>query len=55
MDPKLTILYCLIGIVIGFSHLSGEKLGELKRQLNCLRWREVMLSWRKIGSSGRPR
>ena len=55
MDPKLTILYCLIGIVIGFSHPSGEKLGKLKRQLNCLRWREVMLSWRKIGSSGRPR
>ena len=55
MEPKLTILYCLIGIIIGFSHLSGEKLGELKRQLNCLRWREVMLSWRKIGSSGRPR
>ena len=55
MDPKLTILYCLIGIIIGFSHLSGEKLGKLKRQLNGLHWREVMLNWRKFGSSGRPR
>jgi hypothetical protein len=34
MDPKLTILFCLIGTIIGLSHLSGENLTKLKRQID---------------------
>ena len=32
MDPKLTILFCLIGTIIGLSHFSGEESTKLKRQ-----------------------
>jgi hypothetical protein len=32
MEPKLTILFCLIGTIIGLSHLSGEDSTKLKRQ-----------------------
>ena len=42
MDPKLTILFMLIGAVIGLSHLSDEKLGRMRRQLVNRRWREFV-------------
>jgi hypothetical protein len=32
MDPKLTILFCLIGTIIGLSHFGGEQPNKLKRQ-----------------------
>jgi hypothetical protein len=32
MDPKLTILFCLIGTIIGLSHFGGEESTKLKRQ-----------------------
>ena len=34
MDPKLTILFSLIGTIIGLSHFSGEEPSKLKRQLD---------------------
>ncbi len=42
MDPKLTILFMLIGAVIGLSYLSEEKLGRMRRQLVDRRWRELV-------------
>jgi hypothetical protein len=42
MDPKLTILFVLIGAVIVLSHLSEENLGRMRRQLVNRRWREFV-------------
>jgi hypothetical protein len=42
MDPKITILFLLIGAVIGLSHLSEESLGRMRRQLLNWRWREFV-------------
>jgi hypothetical protein len=47
MDPKLTLLFMLIGAVIGLSHLSDENLGRMRRQLVRRRWREFMPGRRK--------
>jgi hypothetical protein len=42
MDPKIALLFLLIGSVIGLSHLSDENLGRVRRQLEAWRWREFM-------------
>jgi hypothetical protein len=42
MDPKLAILFLLIGCVIVLSHLNEENLGRIRRQLVSLRWREFV-------------
>ncbi len=42
MDPKLTILFLLIGTVIVLSHLSDENLGRMRRQFANRRWREFV-------------
>jgi hypothetical protein len=42
MDPKLGLLFLLIGTVIVLSHLSEENLGRVRRQLADLRWREIV-------------
>jgi len=42
MDPKLTILFLLIGCVIGLSHLSEETMDRMRRQLVARRWREFV-------------
>jgi len=42
MDPKIALLFMLIGSVIGLSHLSEESLGRVRRQLASKRWREFM-------------
>jgi hypothetical protein len=47
MDPKLTILFMLIGMVIGLSHLNDENLGRVRRQLVRRRWREFVPGRRK--------
>ncbi len=41
MDPKLAILFMLIGAVIGLSHLSEANLTRMRRQLVRLRWRDI--------------
>jgi hypothetical protein len=33
MNPKLSILYLLIGAIIGFSHLNDKNLAYIKQQL----------------------
>ena len=38
MDPKITMLFMLIGAVVGFSHLSEENLAKIKRRLEGGRW-----------------
>lgn len=47
MDPKLTILFMLIGAVIVLSHLTEENLGRMRRQFVDRRWREFVPSRRK--------
>ena len=47
MDPKLTILFLLVGCVIGLSHLNEEKLGQWRRQLVVKNWREFVPSRRR--------
>jgi hypothetical protein len=40
MDPKLTLLFLLIGTIVGFSHLGDENLRPRWRALFSRRWRE---------------
>jgi hypothetical protein len=40
MDPKLTLLFLLIGTVVGLSHLSDDSLSRMRRQLIDRRWRK---------------
>jgi hypothetical protein len=42
MDPKIALLFLLIGAVIVLSHLSDENLGRMRRQLAVRRWREFV-------------
>jgi hypothetical protein len=42
MDPKLAILFMLIGAVIVLSHLSDENLGRMRRQFVNRSWREFV-------------
>jgi hypothetical protein len=42
MDPKIGLLFLLIGTVIVLSHLSEETLGRLRRQVADRRWREFV-------------
>ena len=42
MDPKLTILFLLIGCVIGLSHLNEENLGRMRRQFVEGNWRQLV-------------
>jgi hypothetical protein len=48
MDPKLTLLFLLIGTVVGLSHLSEENLTRMRRQLVARRWRELVRLPRKF-------
>jgi hypothetical protein len=48
MDPKITILFMLIGAVIGLSHLSEENLGRMRRQFSDWRWREFVPGRRRF-------
>ncbi len=48
MDPKLTLLFLLIGAVVGFSHLGDETLRRSWRALFSRRWREFVRIDRKI-------
>ena len=42
MDPKLMILFLLIGCVIGLSHLNEENLGRMRAQLSGRSWRDLV-------------
>lgn len=47
MDPKLTILFLLIGSIIGLSHLDDEILTRMRSQLIARRWRDFVPGRRK--------
>jgi hypothetical protein len=38
MDPKLTILFFLVGTIVGLSHLNDDVLGRMRRQIAGRRW-----------------
>ena len=42
MDPKITLLFMLIGSVIGLSRLSDVNLDRVRRQLADRQWREFV-------------
>jgi hypothetical protein len=46
MDPKIALLFLLIGSVIGLSRLGIDRLGRERHQLSQRRWREFVL-WRR--------
>ena len=48
MDPKITLLFLLIGSVIGLSYLSDEKRGRFRRQLSSMRWRYFVPGRRRV-------
>jgi hypothetical protein len=48
MDPKLAILFMLIGAIIALSHLNDENLSRMRRQLIELRWRKIVPLWRRF-------
>jgi len=45
MDPKLTMLFMLIGVVVGLSHLSERRQGE--GQPTRRSWRRFVPVWRR--------
>lgn len=45
-DPKLTILFLLIGAIVSLSYVGGGKLEQMRRQLIGRSWRGIAL-WRK--------
>jgi hypothetical protein len=47
MDPKLTMLFLLIGAIIGFSHLTRENLAKMKSGFASQRWLGIVPQWRK--------
>ena len=47
MDPKLTMLFLLIGTIISLLHLSSETQFKLKREFDGQRWRGIAPRWRK--------
>ena len=48
MDPKLTMLFVLIGAVVALSHLTDDNLTRLRQQLTDRRWRNFVRVSRKI-------
>jgi hypothetical protein len=48
MDPKLTILFMLIGVIIGLSHLGDDTFGRMRRQLAGRNWRDLMPRLRRF-------
>jgi hypothetical protein len=47
MDPKLTVLFLLIGCVIGLSHLTEDNMGRMRRQFVELKWRQLIPARRR--------
>ena len=47
MDPKLTMLFVLIGTIIGLSHLGRENLTKMKSKFDRQRWHDIVPRWPK--------
>jgi hypothetical protein len=48
MDAKLTLLFLLMSVVIGLSHLGDKNLTRVRRQLIDRRWRGFVRARRKV-------
>jgi hypothetical protein len=48
MEPKLAMIFVLIGAVIALSHLTEEKLAGLKQRLAPGHWRKFRPARRKV-------
>jgi len=48
MEPKIALLFLLIGSVIGLANLNGETVGRIRRQFGGWRWREILPRRRRI-------
>lgn len=46
-DPKLAILFLLIGAVVSLSHLGDGRLDRPRQQAVASRWRKFVPLWRK--------
>jgi len=47
MDPKLTILFVLIGTIVALSHASEGGFARMRRVGVSLRWRQFVPGWRR--------
>ena len=47
MDPKLTILFVLIGTIVTLSHASEGGFNRVRRAGVARRWRQIVPSWRR--------
>lgn len=47
MDPKLTMLFLLLGTIIGLSQFNYENLTKMKRGFDGQHWRDIVPRWRK--------
>jgi hypothetical protein len=47
MDPKLTILFLLIGTIIVISRHDDENTAKVKREFNSQRWLGIVPRWHK--------
>lgn len=48
MEPKIALLFLLIASVVGLSHLNGDFVGRMRRQLSEGRWREILPRRRRV-------
>ena len=48
MDPKLGILFMLIGCIIGLSHLGEGSFDRMRRQFAARAWRDFVPGRRRI-------
>jgi hypothetical protein len=46
-DPKLTILFLLIGAIVSLSYVGGGKPGQMRHLRVGRSWRGIMPLWRK--------
>jgi hypothetical protein len=47
MDPKLTILFVLIGTIVALSHAGEGAFGRMRRAGVTRRWRQFVPGWRR--------
>jgi hypothetical protein len=45
MDAKLTLMFVLIGTIVGLSHLGSAD--GLRRNIAAGRWRQIVPGWRR--------
>lgn len=42
MDPKLTMLFALFGVIIVLSHLNEDRLQRMRQQFAGRRWSKLL-------------